>query len=256
MTDKLQSEAVAERPSPRSPNAKRRAGTQCPEAVAKRPTEAQRRAGTQYRKGWTQALNVKGQVLLHQMLDQGSSPEHIAAMLRIQSKQDISLAAITRYASGYRQRRQAERQMRARVDAFVAQAREQGITISDLLRGALVAKLSSAPADPKIDKLDLFKLEAAERQRNTLDLRREQFVVTVAHREREMDLKERHAAITAERFALDQRKAQAVLATLEHKAGRGRQITLNDLRCIREIYGLSTVETETNDERSQSAKAN
>ena len=58
-----------------------------------------------------------------------------------------------------------------------------------------------------------------------------------------MQLKERQIALDEAKFAAMQKREQAAIAAteeLEKAAGSGKQVTLADLRKIKEIYGLKT----------------
>jgi len=184
------------------------------------------------------ALSERAQRFLHHLLDQQVAPESIAGMLRLQTKEDVSPAAITRYASRYRRLQQEQRRIREKLDGFIAQAHEDGITVSDLLRAALVEKLSQAQRSGTLPKKDLLDLEAAERRRGEFDLKKTQAKLSAEFRERELAIKERQARLAERRFRFDRKKAQATFDQLARKASAGKPITNDDMRQIREIYGL------------------
>jgi hypothetical protein len=183
-------------------------------------------------------LSERAQAILHRLLDQSQPPESIARVLFLQTRESVSPAAITRYASRYRKHRQAQQAVQQTMDGFIARVQQDGIQVSELLRAVLIEKLSRGPRDSTIAKLDLFKLEAAERLRSAIDLRREQAALTARHKERDLDLKERHANIEERRFQLEREKARANFEKLERKAAAGRPLTLDDIRKIKEIYGI------------------
>jgi hypothetical protein len=191
-------------------------------------------------------LSERAQGILHRLLDQNQPPASIARVLLLQTRESVSPAAITRYASRYRKRRQEQQAVQQKTDGVIARAQQDGIPVSDLLRAVLIEKLSRGPRDRTIAKLDLFKLEAAERLRSAIDLRREQAALSARHKERDLDLKERHANIEEQRFQLEREKAKTNFEKLERKAAAGRPLTLDDIRKIKEIYGIYESESTPN----------
>ena len=193
------------------------------------PTKVQSRVGS---------LSERAQGILHRLLDQQAVPEAIARVLYLQTRESVSPAAITRYASRYRQRQQEQRQVQQKMDGFIARATQEGITISDLLRAVLIEKFSEAQRDGTLPKKGLLDLEAAERRRGEFELKRKQAQLSAEHRQRELDLKERQTKLAERRFQFDREKAQATLDRLSRKADAGRPLSRDDLRRIKEIYGL------------------
>ncbi|OFW39442.1 MAG: hypothetical protein A3J28_11440 [Acidobacteria bacterium RIFCSPLOWO2_12_FULL_60_22] len=183
-------------------------------------------------------LSEQAQALLHRMLDQGKTPAAIARAVRAQTKERVSAGAITRYASLYHQRRQKQQQIQQRMDGFLARVQKDGILVSDLLRAVLIERLSSADEDGTAAELDLLKLEEAERKRGEYELRQRQAHFSNLYRERELELKERKHTLAEKQFQLQREKVRANFQELERKAASGQPLTKEDIRRIREIYGL------------------
>jgi len=200
------------------------------------------------------ALSERGQMVLHQALDQGREAKAIARMVWLNTRESVSEQAITHYASVYRRRRQAAQEAQEKLDRLLAQARADGIEISDLLRSVLKEKLTTGTTkNPWLREVDVLKLEAAERQRSSLDLRREQLHIVREQREREIALKERGVALQEERFREEREqqkeKARAQIENLERKAAAGKRLTTEDMRDIRAIYGIYDEEKSESEPR-------
>ena len=183
-------------------------------------------------------LSPEAQALLHRMLDQGKTPAAIARAVRAQTKERVSAGAITRYASRYHRRRQKQQQIQQRMDGFLARVQKDGILVSDLLRAVLLERLSTAKQDGTAAELDLLKLEEAERKRGEYELRQRQAHFSNLYRERELELKERKHTLAEKQFQLQREKVRANFQELERKAASGQPLTKEDIRRIREIYGL------------------
>lgn len=201
------------------------------------------------------ALSERSQRVLHHLLDRQVAPESIAGMLRLQTKEDVSPAAITRYASRYRRLQQEQKQVRENIDGFIAQVHKDGITVADLLRAVLVEKLSQEQRSGTLPKKDLLDLEAAERRRGEFDLKRAQAKLSAEFRGRELAIKERQARLAERRFRFDRKKAQATFDQLARKASAGERITDDDMRLIREVYGLGTKEPVSSERTSDQWQA-
>ena len=231
---------VAKRPSPQGAKAKRKGGGPLP--------------GTQSQSG-VQHLSERAQGVLHRLLDEQVEANSIAQVVWLQTRERVSTAAITRYASRYRKRRREEQGLRDKLDALLARAHQDGIRISDLLRSFLLEKLSQAQRDGSLKKADFLKLEDAARRRGEFELKQQQAQLSAAFRERELQLKERNTTIAEGRFRLDRKKAKALVAALEQKAGAGRRLTSVDVSKVREMYGLCQGDAEINDEEAHTAEA-
>jgi hypothetical protein len=94
--------------------------------------------------------------------------------------------------------------------------------------------------------MDWLELETVERKRGEYELKRKQAELGAAFRERELQLKERQTRIAEKRFRLEREKARANMQALESKAAAGQALTEDDLRKVREIYGL--YENDSNEE--------
>ena len=193
---------------------------------------------TSFPKSDVAQLSPEAQALLHRMLDQGETPAAIARAVRAQTRERVSAGAITRYASLYHQRRQKQQQIQQRMDGFLARVQKDGILVSDLLRAVLIERLSTADEDGTAAELDLLKLEEAERKRGEYELRQRQAHFSNLYRERELELKERKHILAEKQFQLQREKVRANVQELERKAASGQPLTKEDIRRIREIYGL------------------
>jgi hypothetical protein len=183
-------------------------------------------------------LSEQAQATLHRLLDQGAKPSAIARAIWEQTRERISAAAITRYGTLYRKRQQKQQQLQQKMDGFLSRVQQDGILVSDLLRAVLVERLSAAGDDGTAAELDLLKLEEAERKRSEFEMRQRQAHFSNLYRERELDLKERKHALAEREFQLQREKARANFQELERKASAGESLTADDLRRVREIYGL------------------
>ena len=218
-----QSRATAQRPSPKATAAKGTAKGSAPE--------------TQSRVSIKQ-LSERGQAVLHRLLDEGMRTDWIPDVVWLQTREVVSEQAITRYASRYRKRQQEQQRIRETLDGILERAHREGITTSDLLRAALLEKLSQSQRNGTLKKMDLLALETVERKRGEYELKQRQAQWSAEFRERELRLKERQTRIAEKRFRLIRDKAKASLETLEEKASAGGRLSADDLRKIREIYGL------------------
>lgn len=184
-------------------------------------------------------LGEQSHSVLHRMLDQGETPAAISRAIRAQTGERVTPAALTRYASLYRQRQQKQQQLRERMDGFLARVQKDGIRVSDLLRAVLIERLSTADEDGTAAELDLLKLEEAERKRGEFELKQRQAHFLNLYRERDMELKEHKHDLAERQFQLQRETARANFQELERKAQAGESLSPDDLRRIREIYGLS-----------------
>ena len=193
---------------------------------------------TQTAKSGVQNLSEQAHAILHRMLDQGETPAAMARAIRAQTGERVTPAAITRYASLYRKRQQKQQQLRQRMDGFLTLVQQDGIPVSDLLRAVLLERLSTAGEDGTAAELDLLKLEESERKRGEYELKQRQTQSLNRFREWEMQIKERKHQLAEKQFELQREKARANFQELERKAQAGESLNPEDLRRIREIYGL------------------
>lgn len=200
-------------------------------------------------------LSERAQGILHRLLDEQVEPESIAQVIWLQARERVSPPAITRYASGYRKRQQERQRIRETLDGIIARARKEGITTSDLLRAAWLEKLSQSQRDGTLKKMDLLALETVERKRGEYELKQQQAAWSAEVKQRELELKERQVRIAEKRFQMVREKAKAHVQTLERKVAGGRSLTQDDVRRIREIYGLYEDESLLH-EKAQTSHAN
>ena len=183
-------------------------------------------------------LRPESQALLHRLLDQGETPGAIARAIQAHTGERVLAEAITRYSSRYHRRQAKQQQVKQRLDGFLALLQKDGLSVSDLLRAVLLERLSTAKQDGTAAELDLLKLEEAERKRGEYELKQRQAHFSNLYRERELDLKERKHLLTEKEFQLQRERARANFQELERKVHAGQSLTPDDVRRIREIYGL------------------
>ena len=193
---------------------------------------------TQAAQSGVRHLSEQSQSVLHRLLDQAETPAAIARAIRAQTGERVTPAAITRYASLYRKRQQKQQQLRQRMDGFLALVQKDGILVSDLLRAVLIERFSTAHEDGTAAELDLLKLEEAERKRGEYELKQRQAHFSNLYRERELELKGRKHNLAEKQFQLQRERARAAVDQLEGKARAGQPLSRDDIRRIREIYGL------------------
>ena len=116
--------------------------------------------------------------------------------------------------------------------------------VSELLRAALIETLVVASRKKQFTKPDLFKLDDAERKRREFELKQKQARQAARREKKELELKERQTRLAEQSFQIDREKAQAALKKLERKAEKGQSLSREDVRRIREIYGLYEEEPE------------
>ena len=183
-------------------------------------------------------LGEQSHSVLHRMLDQGETPAAIARAIRAQTGERVTASAIEHYARFYRQRQLKEQQLRERMDGFLTRVEKDGIPVSDLLRAVLIERLSTAEEDGTAAELDLLKLEEADRKRGEFEFKQRQGYLLNFFRERDMEVKERKQDLAEKQFELQRETARANFQELERKAQAGESLNAEDIRRIREIYGL------------------
>jgi hypothetical protein len=199
-------------------------------------------------KSGVRGLSERGQAILHRLLDQHVPADSIARVLWLHTRERLSPEAIARYASRYGKRQQEQQRLKEKLDGFLGQARSQGVSVSDLLRAVLIERLSSPHADPSLRRLDVLKLEAAERLRSGLELRREQVRQAAELRRQDLALKERQVLVAEGRYQLDREKFQAAINTLERKAAAGKRLTPLDVNRVKALYGLYEEQSVSHDD--------
>ena len=183
-------------------------------------------------------LSERAQSRLHRLLDQGETPGAIARAIQAQTKERVPAAAIRRYSARYCRDRKKQQRATHGLDGLLARMKEEGLEVSDLLRAVLVERLDAARRNGAAEELDLLKLEEAERKRGEYELKQRQANFSNLYRERELDLKERKHSLAEKEFQIQREKARANFQELERKAHAGQSLTPDDVRRIREIFGL------------------
>ena len=190
-------------------------------------------------------LSEQAQAVIRRLLDRGDGPIKIASAVRKKTGERVSRFSVSRYAELYRTRQRREQRARQFTDHLVHQAQQQGCEISEMLRASFFEAFTEAQTSGSLRDMNPLLLETAQRKRRELELKEEQARRASEQKEREFQIKEqqvglakRRVEITEQRFQLDREKAEAVLKRLEHKASTGESLTPDDIRRIKEIYGI------------------
>lgn len=219
-------------------------------------------------------LSPPAHALLHRMLDQQESPDDIRRAIFRLTGERVFVPAITHYASHYAQRSSEHQQARQEADRFVSLAGQRGVSVSALLRAALIERLVHLQRSEKLGDADLWKLADAERKRQEVALKRyqaktenerrardaewksrqaelglqrkdresdfksQQAELERQRKERELNVKERQLHIAERKFLMERRRAKAALGQLERKARAGNRLSKDDVQRIREAYGI------------------
>jgi len=194
-------------------------------------------------------LSAEAQALLHRLLDQGAEPGAIVRAIREQTGERVSVAAVTRYGAAYRSCQDRARHLRDGVSDCLERVRRDGIQVSDLLRAVLIERLSTASKDGTAAELDLLKLEEADRKRGEYELKQRQAGALNQYREWDMGLKYRKQELAEKQFELQNERARASFEEMERKVQKGESLSAEDVRRIREIFGLGDVEEATETQR-------
>ena len=189
-------------------------------------------------------LSPEAQALIHRMLDQDADPWAIRRAVQRLSGERVMLQAIIHYASRYAERRQQGQQARTKTDDFIRLAGKDHLKISELLRAVLIENLVVTRRKKQFTKADLFKLDDAERKRREFELKQKQARQSARRATKALELKERQTQLAEQRLQLDREKIQALLEKLHGKARAGEPLTAEDVKRIREIYGLYDGESE------------
>ena len=186
-------------------------------------------------------LNQEAQAIVHKMLDQHARPGVIAQAVAKATKEKITWQSIRHYRRHYGTLQRKGQEARKYTSKLVELAAEKGFNITELLRSAVLEAYDRAETAGDIKKMNFLHIEAAERKRHELALRRKQ-----------VNLAARRVTVFEERWKLDRRKAQAAIDKLDRKARRGESLSSADVRQIREIYGLyDSSEREWNAEEQE-----
>jgi hypothetical protein len=172
-------------------------------------------------------LSERAQILIHQMLDRSASASSIVRTIARTTHEKISPEDIVRYAKHYAATVQAEDNARHLTTHLVGEIIRQGDEVSEMLRAAIQEAIKRARKTGALDKMDPLRLEAADRHRQELDLRKKQ-----------LSLAERRVKVSEDRWKLDRKKGQATLRKLDRKAKAGQSLTAQEMERVREIYGL------------------
>ena len=172
-------------------------------------------------------LSEEARVLVHQMLDQGAGPTAITKAVRQRTGEIPSASAVARYASSYSDRQKRRQEARNCTSLFVEQVRQQGGDIPELLRAAFLEAFTAIAENGKWQDIKLLDWDAAERKRRELRLK-----------EKQTELAERRVKVSEQRLKLIRDKAKSEIDKLERKAQAGKSLSPEDVRRIREIYGL------------------
>ena len=190
-------------------------------------------------------LSEEAQALVRRMLDEKKSPSAITKAVRQNAGEGISIFAVTSYAASYWEQQKRRQQARQQTEELVRQAERQGSNISELLRAAFLEGFTESARNGALKKINPLQLEAAHRKRRELALKEKQARMAAEQKEQEMELKKKQAQLTErrvkvfeERLKLDREKMQAALDKLDRKAQLGEPLTAEDVKRIREIYGL------------------
>lgn len=159
-------------------------------------------------------------------LDRHVLPASITRSINLLTHEKIAPVEIEKFAKQYAATVQAERDARDRTHCLAQRLLAEGDEISDFLHAAL-QEAFKAKRDQLVNDIDPLVLEAAERRRSELVLRRKQ-----------VQLAERRVRVSESKLRLDRKKARATIQRLEQKARRGGSLTGKEVQRIREIYGI------------------
>ena len=173
-------------------------------------------------------LSEQAQVLIHRLLDSRKGPVLISRSVHKQTGEKISPSCILRYAQYYRMRKRIMQKGRKRTDELVELAAQNGDQIPEMLRAAFLESFTEASMNGAVRDMNPLTLETAERKRQELKIK-----------ERQMLLAERRVEVVEQRLQFDRDRRSAELKRLDEKAHKGQPLTPEDVRRIREIYGLA-----------------
>ena len=177
-------------------------------------------------------LSEQAQSLIRRMLDSHKGPYVISAAVQKTTAERITPTSLYRYSQHYRFKKRLEQRGRQQTDKLVQQAAQEGDEISDLLRAAFHESFTEKSMNGTVRDMNPLALEAAERKRQELKLKEKQFL-----------LAERRVEVVEKRLQFDREKRAAELKRLEDKVQTGQPLTFDDIRRIREIYGLEDSES-------------
>jgi hypothetical protein len=172
-------------------------------------------------------LSERARIHVNQMLDRHQQPAIIARSIGRSTHERISASAIAAYAKQYALKVQVKEDARQRATILVTGMIRQGADVSESLRAAFYESFNFHVEIGTLKKMNPLLFEAADRRRIELDLHKKQ-----------VSLAERRVQVFEERLHLDRKKAQALTEKLERKARIGASVTPEEIRQIREIYGV------------------
>jgi len=173
------------------------------------------------------ALGDLARARLHQSLDRHESASVIARQLSQLTGKIISRFAVRRYATNYLAVASDEAKARTETKQITQAVAASGDAVSDLLAASLRESLALAKSEGRLRRLNPLLLEQADRRRREL-----------AIKERAITLAERRVDVIESRFKIDKGKADKLIADLELKSRRGESVTAEQIKQIREIYGV------------------
>ena len=172
-------------------------------------------------------LSERARIFLHQMLDRYETPTAIARSIAATTHERIAASTIAAYAKQYAVKVQAKKDARQRATNLVTGMIRQGADVSESLQAAFYEAFNFHVESGTLKQMNPLLFEAADRRRIELDLHKKQ-----------VSLAERRVQVFEQRLHLDRKKAQALTKKLERKARTGHSVTPQEIRQIREIYGV------------------
>ena len=179
-------------------------------------------------------LSEEAQTLVHRLFDNDAGPGQISRAVRKLTGEKISIGDVRCHALEYGRRQRQRQKARLATSVLVQGVQEQGCDISEMLRAALLESFTDMFTNGKVKEVGILDWDAAHRRRRELALK-----------EKQVELAERRLQISEERLQLDRAKMQAALDQLDRKAQKGQPLTPEDVRRIREIYGLYEEEAKS-----------
>lgn len=157
---------------------------------------------------------------LHQLLDLGENSSRIASALGGK----VSRFAVERYARRYRQNQQNRKEAKEAARQIISENK-----IDELLTAALAESLTRSKLSGRLRKMSPITLEKLERSRREL-----------AVKEKQVKLAAEKVDLMKQKWDEQQEQLQKELEILEQKSRRGESVTENEIRRIRDIYGIRT----------------
>ena len=198
--------------------------------------------------GWPQSdvrkLSEEAQALVCRMLDQGELPNEIRRAVERLTGEKVMLHALSVFAEHYTRKSEDHKKARKDTDTFVRLAGKKGVKVSELIRAILVETLVVTRRKKQFTKADVFKLDDAERKRRELELKLKQERKAARREKKELEMKERQVRLAEEKLQLVREQMGEAIKKLDRKTQRGELVSTEDVRRIREIFGLGDDEPE------------